>query len=147
MTSVSTTTAPCAAARRHHQTVLALALAVVGLSLILSTVDDRRIAFAGLTRFPLPDICQSRIWLRLDCPGCGLTRSFVHFFHGRWNESLRMHRLGWLLALLTALQIPYRLIALNSSRGLTLGKTFSQAITFGLAALLVVNWLLKLAGV
>jgi hypothetical protein len=139
--------APCAAARRHHQTVLALALAVVGLSLILSTVDDRRIAFAGLTRFPLPDICQSRIWLRLDCPGCGLTRSFVHFFHGRWSESLRTHRLGWLLAVCTALQIPYRLVALQTPNGLPLGKTFPRAIGYGLAALLVVNWLLKLAGV
>ena len=132
--------------RQQHRTVLALSLAVIGLSLALTTPDDRRVAVAGLSQFPLPDICQSRVWLKRDCPGCGLTRSFIHFFHGRFADSVRLHRLGWLLALLAVLQIPYRLVALNTPNGLPLGKVFPQAITFGLVALLSLNWLLKLAG-
>jgi hypothetical protein len=134
------------ALRQQHWVVLGLSMAVIALSVALTT-DDRRVAVAGLGQWPFPDICQSRVWLNLDCPGCGMTRSFIHFFHGRFADSLRLHRIGWLLALLTVLQIPYRLVALRSATGLPLGKAFPQALVLGAVVLLSANWLLKLAGV
>lgn len=134
------------ALRQQHLVVLCLSLGVIGLSLLMTT-NDRQVAVAGLSQFPLPDVCQSRIWLAMDCPGCGLTRSFIHFFHGRWDASFQMHRLGWLLALLTVLQVPYRLTALILPNGLPLGRVFPQAIGYGLIALFTLNWLAKLVGV
>lgn len=135
------------AVRQHHLLALGLAIGVIALSLVLTTIDDRRIAVTGLTQFPLPELCLSRVWLRLDCPGCGLTRSFIHFFHGRWDASFHMHHFGWLLAALTILQIPYRLLALAVPNGLPFGKVFPWAIGYGVVVLLAVNWLLKLTGV
>ncbi len=132
--------------RRQHLLILGAALGVIVLAALMTTVNDRQVAFAGLSRFPLPELCQSRRWLGLDCPGCGLTRSFIHFFHGRWQESFAMHRLGWLLALVTVLQVPYRLLALATPGGLPLGKAFPWAIGCGLAILFTLNWLAKLAG-
>lgn len=134
-------------ARGHHLAALGLALGVIGLSVMLTTPDDQRVAVTGLSQFPLPELCQSRVWLRMDCPGCGLTRSFIHFFHGRWDASFQRHRFGWLLAVLTVLQIPYRLVALTLPVGLPLGKVFPWTLGIGVAVLLAVNWLLKLAGV
>jgi hypothetical protein len=131
----------------HHLALLGVSAGVIGLCMLLTPVDDRRIAVTGLSRFPLPELCQSRVWLGIDCPGCGLTRSLIHFFHGRWDASLQMHRFGWLLALLTLLQIPYRLAALMTSNAWPLGSTFPRAVGYGLAALLSVNWILKLAGI
>jgi hypothetical protein len=136
-----------ASLRQQHLAVLGLSIGVIVLALSMMTINDRQVAFAGFSQFPLPDVCQSRIWLRMDCPGCGLTRSFIHFFHGRWSQSFQMHRFGWLLASLTVVQIPYRLAALTRANGLPLGKIFPQALGIGLVTLLAVNWLLKLGGV
>lgn len=135
-----------AAQQQFHWFVLGLSIAVIVLSVALTTVDDRAVALPGLANFPLPEVCQSRRWLNWDCPGCGLTRSFIHFFHGRWEASLRMHRLGWLLAMFTVVQIPYRLYALSTPHGLPLGKIFPQTLGYLLLAALLANWLLKLAG-
>lgn len=136
-----------APSRGHHLSVLAMSICVIGLSLLMTTLDNRRVAFLGFAQFPLPELCQSRLWLNMDCPGCGLTRSFIHFFHGHWRESFQMHRFGWLLAILTALQIPYRLLAVSTPREPPLGHVFPWAVGIGMAALLFLNWLLRLAGV
>lgn len=136
-----------ASLRQQHLAVLGLSIGVIVLALIMTTIHDHQVAFIGLSQYPLPDICQSRIWLHMDCPGCGLTRSFIHLFHGRFAASFQMHRFGWLLASLVALQIPYRLAALTRANGLPLGKVFPQALGIGVVMLLAVNWLLKLAGV
>lgn len=133
--------------RQFHLAVLGLSLGVIALSVSLNTVNARQVALPYLEHYPLPEICQSKRLLNLDCPGCGLTRSFIHFFHGRWEASLAMHRFGWLLAVLTIVQIPYRLAALATPNGQPLGIIFPKAIGYGLLALLAVNWLLKLAGV
>lgn len=53
---------------------------------------------------PTPQICQFRVQTGLDCPGCGLTRSWVSAAHGRFESSLSFHPLGWLLMLYTLLQ-------------------------------------------
>lgn len=133
--------------RQYHQAVLALSLVVIVLAVCLNTVNTRQVALPGLAQYPLPEICQSKRLLNLDCPGCGLTRSFIHFFHGRLAASFAMHRFGWLLAGLTLLQIPYRLAALATPSGLPLGTIFPKSLGYGLLALLAVNWLLKLAGI
>ncbi len=135
------------AQRRYHRIILALSLMVIGLSATLSTVEDRGICLPGLPQFPFPEVCASRRWFQIDCPGCGMTRSFIHFFHGRWSESFRLHRLGWLLAIFTMLQIPYRLFALATPQGKPLGETFSKTVGGLLIAALFLNWLLKLASV
>jgi hypothetical protein len=136
-----------AAQRRFHLLVLGLSITVIVLSFVLTTVADKAVSLPGLSRFPLPEICQSRRMLNWDCPGCGLTRSFIHFFHGHWEASLQMHRLGWLLAIFTVLQIPYRLYALAAPDGLPLGKVFPQTLGYILLAALLTNWVLKLAGI
>lgn len=133
------------ALRHQHQIMLVLSGVIILLACLLTT-DNRDVALPGLAQFPLPEVCQSRRWLNLECPGCGLTRSFIHFFHGRWEQSLEMHRLGWLMALLTILQIPYRLVALKTPSLLPLGSVFPKAIGFGLIALLCLTWVFKACG-
>jgi hypothetical protein len=92
----------------------------------------------------VPPLCASRTWFGVPCPGCGLTRSFIHLAHGRWQASWQAHRLGWLLALLVLLQIPYRLYRLRWPQGHLLSASTSTKICFGLFGLLVVNWVVGL---
>lgn len=39
-------------------------------------------------------LCLIKFFTGFDCPGCGLTRAFVCFFHGKVIQSLRFNPLG-----------------------------------------------------
>lgn len=123
---------------------------VLALSFCLE-VRDQAVVVAGRVPGPaagwtLPELCQFRTYLGIDCPGCGLTRSFIHLAHGRWGESLMRHRVGWLLAALIILQIPYRLMLLAGYRVVEVSQRRERQLLVVVAVLLVGNWLLKLAG-
>lgn len=48
-------------------------------------------------KFP---ICFFHYFTKLDCPGCGLVRSFISISHGRFLEAVRFNALGPLVYLL-----------------------------------------------
>ena len=46
---------------------------------------------------PLPELCLVHAALAIDCPMCGMTRSFVALAHGDLAAALRFHPAGPLL--------------------------------------------------
>jgi hypothetical protein len=125
--------------------MLALALLTLVAALLLEVRADDRVAFAAWPSHPLPETCGCRVVLGIPCPGCGLTRSFVHLAHGRWVQSWHAHHSGWLLAGALLFQLPYRFAALCwPARGL-LGERFRLCFGPVLIALLIANWLITLA--
>lgn len=54
----------------------------------------------------LPELCSMYSQLGVDCPGCGLTRSFIHLSAGRIGEAWRLNPVGILGYLYMAAQIP-----------------------------------------
>jgi len=91
----------------------------------------------------LPPVCAFRISTGLDCPGCGLTRSWVYFAHGDWAGSLARHRLGWLFMVYVALQGvrhgAWMLFAKSRVRVNRWGKWLDRAF-FLLCFALFLNW-------
>jgi hypothetical protein len=73
-----------------------------------------------------------------------LTRSIIHLAEGDWHASWHSHRLGGLIALLIAFQIPYRLLALRLSGRRLIAPWFHTVICYILVALFVGNWLVDL---
>jgi hypothetical protein len=130
-----------AAHRRRHREVLWISVAVVALSFVLS-VDADRVAMWWLPQRPLPQICGARAMFNVDCPSCGLTRSFIHLAHGRLQAAWENHRVGPLLALMTVLQIPYRLLCLR--RGPVLKPVLARVISYGLILALLGNWVVEM---
>ena len=124
--------------------MLAVACVVVVLAFALEVRPDQRVAFRGLAAYPLPETCFSWAWFGIRCPGCGLTRSIVYLAQGDWDASLRMHRLGWLLALAVLLQFPYRLLALRRGDRPVLTALLRRLCAAMLILLLIGNWLLDL---
>lgn len=121
--------------------MLGLAALVVVLSCVLQVTPDERVAMAGFGKYPLPPLCPSRTMFGVNCPGCGLTRSFVHLAHGDWQASVTTHRVGWLLMVALLLQVPYRIAALRFPDSEVLGTRFPQLFGHFLIALLIGNWL------
>src|SRR3954464_9055308 len=87
------------AAVRRHWEMLVLSIVVVVLSFLFMIRTDGRVAFRGFTGRALPDTCLSHALFGIDCPACGLTRSFVKLSRADWSGSLAYHRLGWMMAL------------------------------------------------
>ena len=82
----------------------------------------------------------------IDCPGCGLTRSFIHTANGDWGAAWRMHSLGLVLFGYVLLQLPLSLalwmrIEVGS---LSFWTRLNVHLFLGLSGLLLIVWLLRL---
>lgn len=135
-------------ARDRHRTMLYFALFIIAASFLLRRGDSETITLAW-PRVELPPLCASRALFDIECPGCGLTRSFVALAAGDIRESWHLHRLGWLLALAVVGQIPYRLYALRQLRKTksTVQSVWPKVFGNFLIAMLILNWLLKIGGI
>ena len=67
-----------------------IATAVLMLAFALVEVPGGRVAVRGLAGYPLPPSCVPRARWGIHCPGCGLTRSFIHLAEGDWRASWRV---------------------------------------------------------
>ena len=130
----------------HDVTMLWIAIAVFVLSFTLRVRTDQRVELLGL---PAPEMCGSRLWLNMECPGCGLTRSFIRLANGDWSGAIALNRVAPLLAFAVLAQIPYRLAKLLGwSPARSLAKsTWPNAVGCVLIVALIGNWLLRLFGV
>lgn len=140
--------APAAAAAgvpdRYHWIMLGLSVAVIVLACLLSVRGDQRVEFGALHGWAIPELCQSKALFGIDCPGCGLTRSFIHLAHGDVAASYQRHRLGWLLAIVVVMQIPYRAWAIRSKSQAPLGTKWPWVGAWIVVLLLMANWIAKL---
>jgi len=144
-TNRSLRTNPDVSARRANdwQMLLLATAALVGAAL-LEVVDGQYIAIRGFAEYPFPHSCFSRSLFSVDCPGCGLTRSFVLVAHGKFAESFAMHHVGIPLAIAFAAQIPYRTLRLWKPERDWIPKPYRTALSWLFIGLLLGNWLLKL---
>ena len=129
---------------QRHRQMLWISCVVVGLSFLLQVRPGGLVAFRAFESYPLPQSCLSRSLFGIDCPGCGLTRSFVYLAHGQWSESMAIHRLGWLMAVSVLLQLPYRILGMRHPEGLPLGRRIPVWYGRMLIFLLIANWVVLL---
>jgi hypothetical protein len=108
---------------RGELAVLAIASSVILASAVItpSTAD---LSFFGVE---IPVMCTWRRLIGVGCPGCGLTRSFAFMAHGHVADALAMNKLGPLLFVLVAVQVPYRLIRVVRGPRLALEETGPRA--------------------
>jgi hypothetical protein len=118
--------------------MLTVSLIAIAFSFALFIRPDGRVALRGLGQFPMPQSCLSHTLFDIDCPACGLTRSFIALARGHWSASLTYHRLGWLMALAVLLQVPYRGVCLLTNR--SLARPITATFAYALIAALLVNW-------
>ncbi len=104
----------------HQSLLLGLAVGVLFASILLSVEEHGRVVVPGL-QWPLPTTCSFRRLSGHDCPGCGLTRSFVSLAHGQWHQAWGYNPAGPLWFALVAVQVPYRWLQIRRLRE---GKPF-----------------------
>lgn len=131
--------------RDRHWTMLYVAVFVVCASFYLQLGRLEAVNLAG-SSVQLPNLCSSRALFGIECPGCGLTRSFIALAGGDWQQSWQFHRLGWLMALAIISQFPYRVYALAELRHRVVDRRWPTWFGYFLIAALIGNWLLKISG-
>lgn len=131
----------------RHWTMLVLSVGVLSAAVLLRINDGGGVGASWLPFDSLPPMCGSRALLGIECPGCGLTRSFVALAAGDVAESFRFHRLGWLMFLATASQIPYRIVGLRQLReGDLAERRWPRWFGSFLIAALIINWAVNMIG-
>ena len=95
---------------------VAAALVIIA-SFVLQPNRDGRLSVAESRS--LPTICWLRRTLGIECPGCGLTRSFVHMAHGNLAAAWHQNPFGVPLFLFAAAQLiwqPWQSWRIRSNR-------------------------------
>lgn len=131
-----------------HWVYLVIAGIVIAAAFSLHLQSVTTVVFTAVPSISLPRMCSVRTWFGFDCPGCGLTRSFVSFAHGDLHAAMSFHPLGIPLAILVMAQIPYRLYCLASIRfnGIDpeVKLPYLYIIPRAILALLLAHWVLRM---
>lgn len=99
----------------HHATILAISVAVLVASFALKLEGERQaVELPG--GFLIPTLCWSNGLFSVECPGCGLTRSFVAIAHGDFAAAWRYNPAGFAWFAAVALQVPLRLLLIHQTR-------------------------------
>lgn len=122
-----------------------LCVAAVGIALagILQVEGETRISLLGTT---LPESCTWRVLMGWNCPGCGLTRSFVSLAHGNLGAGWHFNPAGTVLFAALVFQLPYRtwqLVRLHRGKP-SYHHWLLEIQPIVLACLLMVSWLVRL---
>lgn len=84
----------------------------------------------------------------IDCPGCGLTRSFIHFAHGRFFEGMSLNPAGIAIFVFVAIQIPAAALRFSmgrSSRIAILWSRCNEIAIIVLPILTFIQWIVRLS--
>ncbi|PHS03253.1 MAG: hypothetical protein COA78_18770 [Blastopirellula sp.] len=125
---------------------LVLAVLVLTAAFLLQT-DGTETVGLPLLNFDLPPTCGMKLYWGIDCPGCGLTRSFIYLASGDISASVAFNPAGIILFAATIFQVPYRILQLRRLRkdlepwNLLVPATWMFAIV---AVVMSIQWVVKL---
>ena len=134
-------------AKQYQLILLTMALFVLAASFILQPPTNYAVMLPGFD-VEIPGICVWRRATGADCPGCGLTRSFICLAHGDLNSAWQYNPAGLLLFLVCVAQIPYRgyqYYRLRHGRSEWQSRIGSIVIWIAVVALLA-QWAARTAG-
>lgn len=133
--------------KKTHMEMLIISLCVCIAALLLKINDAGKVCFVLYDEWVAPGICMSYELLGIECPACGLTRSFISFARMDFARAFSFNRVGPIFALLVLFQLPYRWWCLRHwPRGAFSRKT-TRFVGYLLLGALVINWLMLQLGV
>ncbi len=122
-------------------------LAIMVLAAVMSVGTERRVFLPGLP-VPVPELCATKARFNIDCPGCGMTRAFIHFAHGRMLDGMRMNPASFLVFLFVASQIPAavaRFVLGRTSRFAIAWCRWNELALIVLPTVTFIQWIVRMS--
>ena len=128
-----------------HGGLFLLGCAVLCFSFLMRSPGESLVYLPGFG-FPLPDLCSSKQLLGLECPGCGLTRSFIAISHGEFEKAWNLNPASFLAYAFVIGQIPWQIYQLSRIRRgrLPINAGWIYALPALTAGGLFLQWVIKL---
>ena len=104
---------------RWRIVIILASLTVIGIASLLEIRGERRVQLTD-EGWTVPELCTYHRLTGYDCPGCGMTRSFISMAHGQWQRAWHYHPFGSILFVYIAAQIPFHIWQISRQR---LGRT------------------------
>lgn len=123
-----------------HHLFHAVFFSAVLLFAAFSSVNFGKVTLLGYT---VPSLCMFHNITGLDCPGCGITRSFIFALHGQWYGSYLMHLWGIPLAAIVTFQIPYHLWRAAGGSAVKLHPNLTRWLRMLVVISILLPWVLK----
>ena len=93
---------------KEHIFILVFCAFILLLSLLFSINEEDKVCFMRFKSYPMPEMCFIKAVFGINCPFCGMTRSFVAMSHLNFAKAWEFNKIGTLIYILVLLQIPYR---------------------------------------
>lgn len=91
-----------------HFVFLLVSAGIIFMSFAMTVNGPTDVRMPGLA-LPMPESCIARRVWGQDCPGCGLTRSFISMSDGKFSAAFDFNRSGPIVYLFVLVQIPWHL--------------------------------------
>lgn len=127
--------------QKRQRFMLGLSVIVIIAAFSMHTLDSGKVQLNWLPQLPIPELCGSRAFFDVSCPGCGLTRSFIALADGDIAASIQLNRIGWIMALTLIAQIPYRIYMMWKPPLSVIDLRWPRWFGTCLIAILIGNWL------
>lgn len=131
---------------RLHVIFLLMALAVIVCSFVMTSEGKTIVRVPGLP-MQMPETCMSKRLWGMDCPGCGLTRSFISMSHAQFSRAFSFNPAGPIVYLFVFVQIPwhaYQMIRLWK-RKRPIETMWLYVPLFGMSAAILIQWFWRMA--
>jgi len=130
---------------RLHGLFFLMASAVIVCSFVMSAEGAATVR-APWFPIQMPETCMSRRLWGIDCPGCGLTRSFISMSHGEFARAFSFNVAGPIVYLFVFVQIPWHAFQMfrlwNFKRPIESGWLYVPL--FSMSAVILSQWLWRL---
>ena len=122
-------------------------LTILVLAALMTVGPQRQVYLPGLS-VPVPETCTLKSRFAIDCPGCGMTRSFIHLAHGRFLDAMRLNPASVLVFLFIAAQIPAaaaRFLLGRRSRFAVGWARFNEIGLIALPSITFIQWVIRMS--
>lgn len=130
---------------RLHVLFLLLSLAVIVCSFVMTSEGNATVRVPGVP-FQIPEACMSRRLWGMDCPGCGLTRSFISMSHAQFSRAFSFNAAGPIVYLFVLIQIPWHAFQISRlwKLKMPIESIWLYVPLFAISGLMLIQWLWRM---
>lgn len=100
-----------AAITSFHGIMLTGSVIIILLSFLMKADDSNQVFLPGASA-AMPELCLSKMYFGIDCPGCGMTRAFIRISAGQFGIARQLNSASFVVYSFIAIQIPWHAMQL-----------------------------------